>query len=226
MSKCLVVLSGGLDSTYILLKAIHDAHDVDVIIFDYGQKHRIEIDYAVSICDQLNIPNEKIHIIDLAFYNDIANSKLLSNDKLEAHVLGTMPAAFVPNRNMMFLTIAHSLATKLGIDYVFHGCCCGETTSYPDSRPDFMKALNTTLSLGNRGLENAVIYGPIQNTNKVQLWQNIFDNDWTDFIIKNTLTCYNGDTTMNDYGMGCSECQSCIARRDAYHEACYEARKT
>lgn len=148
--KCVVVFSGGQDSTTCLGLSLKTFEETHAISFFYGQKHNIELERAKAICEKLNVPHT---IIDISFFGDLVDSALTHGGNVnEKHPrLKHLPASFVPNRNMMFLTIAHAFAQKIGADYLMTGVCETDFSGYCDCRNDFIKLAEDTLNIGTYG---------------------------------------------------------------------------
>ena len=218
-TSALVLTSGGQDSATCLFWAKKHFDDVYACSFFYNQKHAHETDMAAKICETLNVSHK---LIDLSFIKDIVISDLLSggsNNYGQHSIYHNVPSSFVPYRNMFFLTAAAGWAGSLGVRDLVIGVCEVDYSGYADCRDVFIKSCEQTLNLATDDPENAIrIHTPLMNKTKAEEFAMADDMGCLDFILQNTLTCYNGDTTMNDYGMGCGKCPSCILRRDGYHE--------
>jgi len=140
MKKAVVIFSGGQDSTTCLYWAKQNFDYVEAMTFFYGQKHSIEMYCAQTICSK-----EKIRqtVIDISFLNGIVESALTS-DKLNINEVNKkgLPASFVPNRNALFITLAHAYAQKIGADNLVTGVCETDYSGYPDCRQMFIDAIN------------------------------------------------------------------------------------
>ena len=166
--KCLVVFSGGQDSTTCLGLSLKTFQETHAISFFYGQKHNIELERAKAITEKFNIPHT---IIDISFFGDLVDSALTHGGNVnEKHPrLKDLPASFVPNRNMMFLTIAHAFAQKIGADYLMTGVCETDFSGYPDCRDEFIKLAEATLNSGS-GIDIKILT-PLMWLNKAQTWK-------------------------------------------------------
>lgn len=152
IKKALVVLSGGQDSTTCLFWANHNYDEVHAITFDYGQKHRIEIDAAIKVAQIANVAShEIIHVPNIL--NSV--SPLLSNNELEEYesfeqmdtVIGNrIELTFVPMRNPFFLTVATNRAYELGCEAIITGVCEQDNANYPDCRGEFISAFESMLN--------------------------------------------------------------------------------
>jgi 7-cyano-7-deazaguanine synthase len=149
MTKCVVVLSGGQDSTTCLFYALDQDFDVHAVTFDYGQRHRREIYCAKQIAKYAGVPHEIIEIGNVLK----GTSPLVSDSELEQYShYSVLPAGvektFVPMRNQLFLTIAANRAFVLGADVLFTGVSSEDYGGYPDCRPDFIQAFEAASSWG------------------------------------------------------------------------------
>lgn len=202
-NRALVVFSGGQDSTTCLFWALEQYDHVEVITFDYGQRHRKEIEVAKEIANELNVKQHLLNTEILTSYN--ANS--LTNNDIEIDSSNDMPNTFVPGRNMLFLNIASIVAYQIGAKHIVTGVCDTDFSGYPDCRRDFVQSMNETMNLA-MDLE-FVIDTPLMTLNKKETWQLADELGQLDYIRYRTLTCYNGIL-----GDGCGVCPSCKLRAD------------
>jgi len=206
MKKAVVVFSGGQDSTTCLVKALREYDEVHAITFDYGQRHKLEIDIAKKIAKDLNIAAHKV--MDVSLLNELAISSLTRDDIPVSNELGEngLPNSFVPGRNILFLTLAGIYAYQIGAEAVITGVCETDFSGYPDCRDEFVKAINSALVLGmDRSFD---IITPLMWLNKAETWAMADYYGAFDLVRQKTLTCYNGIQ-----GDGCGDCPSCNLRR-------------
>jgi 7-cyano-7-deazaguanine synthase len=153
VKKAVVVFSGGQDSTTCLVQALAHYDEVHAITFDYGQRHREEIETARRLASALGIAAHKV--MDVTLLNELAVSALTRDDipvSCELQDNG-LPNTFVPGRNILFLTLASIYAYQVGAESVITGVCETDFSGYPDCRDEFVKALNQAVSLGlGRGI--------------------------------------------------------------------------
>ena len=212
MSKAVVVFSGGQDSTTCLVKALTEFDEVHAITFDYGQRHKLEIEVAQSLGQKLGVKAHKV--MDVGLLNELAISSLTRDDIAVSHELqeNGLPNSFVPGRNILFLTLAGIYAYQIGADVVITGVCETDFSGYPDCRDAFVKSLNDALIKGmDRDLK---IETPLMWLNKAETWALADQYSALDLVRNETLTCYNGII-----GDGCGDCPSCLLRKeglDAY----------
>ncbi len=205
MKKAVVVFSGGQDSTTCLVQALKEFDEVHAITFDYGQRHKLEIEVAQSLAKELGVTSHKV--MDVGLLNELAISSLTRDDIPVSNELqeNGLPNSFVPGRNILFLTLAGIYAYQLGAQTIITGVCETDFSGYPDCRNDFIKALNSAL---NKGMDKSFeIRTPLMWLNKAQTWALADQNGALDLVREKTLTCYNGII-----GNGCGHCPSCQLR--------------
>lgn len=210
--KVLVVMSGGQDSSTCLFWAIDKfkKENVSAVGFDYGQRHKAELECAKEICNDAGIPYE---VIPTPIINQLSANSLTRSDipVEETKPEGAPPNTFVEGRNMLFLTYAAVYAKTRGITEIVTGVCETDFSGYPDCRDIFVKSLNVTLNLAMD--YNFVIHTPLMWLDKAQTWEMADKLGVLDIIYSKTLTCYNGIK-----GEGCGHCPACTLRRRGYTE--------
>lgn len=208
--KALVVFSGGQDSTTCLFWALEQFREIEVVTFDYNQRHKLEIECAKSIAAEAGVRH---HILDMSLLNQLAPSALTRDDiEVKAGEAGGLPNTFVPGRNLMFLSFAGVLASQIGAKHIVTGVCETDFSGYPDCRDIFIKSLNVTLNLSMD--DTFVIHTPLMWLNKAETWELADQLGKLEYVREKTLTCYNGII-----GDGCGKCPSCKLRQaglDAY----------
>ena len=208
-SKALVVFSGGQDSTTCLFWALKNFNEVEVVTFDYNQRHSLEIECAKSIAIELGVRH---HILDMALLNQLAPSALTRDDiDVKDGEEGGLPSSFVPGRNLVFLTFAGILASQIDAKHIVTGVCETDFSGYPDCRDIFVKSLNVTLNLSMDS--QFVIHTPLMWIDKAETWKLADELGALDFVREKTLTCYNG--VIAD---GCGECPACKLRKRGLDE--------
>ncbi|MCA2423851.1 7-cyano-7-deazaguanine synthase QueC, partial [Vibrio alginolyticus] len=175
------------------------------ITFDYGQRHKLEIEVAQKIAKDLGVKAHKV--MDVGLLNELAISSLTRDDIPVSHELqeNGLPNSFVPGRNILFLTLAGIYAYQIGADTVITGVCETDFSGYPDCRDDFVKSMNTALV---KGMDRALtIKTPLMWLNKAETWALAYQYNALQLVRENTLTCYN-----SIIGDGCGDCPSCDLR--------------
>ncbi|MEA0554662.1 7-cyano-7-deazaguanine synthase QueC [Lysinibacillus irui] len=207
--KAIVVFSGGQDSTTCLFWAKERFKEIEAVTFDYGQRHRLEIECAKVITEELGV---KHHILDMSLLNQLAPNALTRQDiEVKDGENGELPSTFVPGRNLLFLSFAGVLASQVGAKHIVTGVCETDFSGYPDCRDIFIKSLNVTLNLSMN--DSFVIDTPLMWLNKAQTWELADQLGALEFVRERTLTCYNG--VIAD---GCGECPACNLRKKGLDE--------
>ncbi len=203
--SALVVLSGGQDSTTCLFWAKQKFDKVYAITFDYGQKHKKEIEIAREIAEQADVP---FHLMQLPFINQLGSNALTdSTIEMDAEKpIDRLPNTFVPGRNLFFLSIAAVYARQLDIKYIITGVSQTDFSGYPDCRDTFIKSLNVSLNLALE--DQFVILTPLMWMDKAETWALADKLGVLHLVRSKTLTCYNGLP-----GDGCGHCPACKLRR-------------
>ena len=216
--KAYVLLSGGQDSFVCLVWALQRFNQVEAVSINYGQRHNRELYYAGEIAKHFGI---KHTIYDIGnFITSMAESTLFNKgDHNQSHPMAQhLPASFVPNRNGIFLTIISNHAFRNNdkrINIVI-GTCETDFSGYPDCRDTYIKAKALELSLG---LDRPVsIHTPLMWLNKAQTFDMALKAQKLNELIDLTLTCYNADEQMNEWGRGCGDCPACRLRKKGYEE--------
>ena len=212
-----VVLSGGQDSVTCLGVALNLHPSVFAIGFEYGQRHAIELECAQNVCDMHGVPFKRV---SLPFMADLVTSALTTKDKSvnEKHErLTDLPASFVPNRNALFLTLAHAHAQEVGAKTIYTGVCETDYSGYPDCREEFIFAFGRAL---NKGYQADIdIETPLMFLTKGETFILSEQVGFLDAVINNSHTCYNGNHSRRwVWGYGCGECPACILRSRGYEE--------
>lgn len=202
--KAVVVFSGGQDSTTCLFWALERFEEVVAVTFDYGQRHRLEIECAQRIAKDLGVEH---HVLDMGLLSQLAPNALTRDDiPVQAGAPGELPSTVVEGRNLLFFSFAAVLAKVKGFHHLVVGVSQTDFSGYPDCRNDFIKSLNTTLNLAmDYPFE---IHTPLMWLDKSQVWGMADSMGKLSYIRENTLTCYEG--VMGD---GCGECPSCLLRK-------------
>lgn len=209
--EALVVLSGGQDSTTCLFWAKKNFENVRTVTFDYGQRHKIEIESAVKIAELAEVSNQ---IIKLSGFAAIGGNALTDDISVESDLQANgLPNTFVPGRNLIFLTYAAAYAYNFGIQDIVTGVCQTDYSGYPDCRRDTIDALVTAI---NAGMEASYrIQTPLMYLTKaeiVELAQEVGALE----ALSWSHTCYNGSFPP------CGECPACSLRAKGFEEASIE----
>jgi 7-cyano-7-deazaguanine synthase len=231
-TSALVLFSGGQDSTTCLAYALDRYERVETIAFDYGQRHRIELDARLQVLGALKqiFPQwaSKLgedHLLDLAVLGAVSETSLTRDTAFKMEASG-LPNTFVPGRNLLFLTLAAAVAYRRGLQVMVTGVCETDFSGYPDCRDDTIKAMQLALSLGMD--KRYLIETPLMWIDKAATWQLAHDLGeksgrqegglaLVNLILEHTHTCYLGDRlNRHPWGYGCGDCPACQLRARGY----------
>lgn len=203
-NKALVVFSGGQDSSTCLFWAKQQFDEVQAIAFDYGQRHRIELEAARSLAEKAGV---SLNIFRIDLLSQLTVNALTSQEmEVEKEKPDERPPnTLVEGRNMLFLTYAAIFAKSKDIHHLVTGVGQADFSGYPDCRNDFIVSLNQTLNLSMD--YPYTIHTPLMWKNKAEIWQLADELGVLELIRTETVTCYNGIK-----GDGCGECPSCKLR--------------
>jgi len=216
LSRALVIFSGGQDSTTCLAWAKNRFEQVEAITFFYGQTHEIEIQQAKKIALTLGVPH---HLMDISFYKSMVHSVLTGdagniNDQHPDNP--DLPASFVPNRNALFILLAHSFAQTIKASTLIAGLCQTDYSGYPDCRENFAKAMMQALNLGAD--TQVELKTPLMFLTKAETFALAAAEGVLELVVKESHTCYQGSAQMHPWGRGCDACPACGLRKKGYHE--------
>lgn len=214
-NKCIVLLSGGQDSTTCLYWAKQNFKQVYAIGFDYGQMHVKELEQAKKIAKQANVNYKIFNIKGLLAPSSLTEK---TDHNLKSHINEDLPASFTSGRNILFLSIVGSYASDMGINDVVTGVCQTDYSGYPDCRRTSIDAMQNVLSLAY-GNGDFRIHTPLMYLNKAETWKLAKELNCLEIIINETLTDYNGNETMNEWGMGVNDNPATELRVKGYYEA-------
>jgi 7-cyano-7-deazaguanine synthase len=219
--RALVLFSGGQDSTTCLAWALDRFGAVETVGFDYGQRHRIELDCRLAVLERMarEFPHWKAklgedHLVDLGVLGRLSDTALTRESEITFAENG-LPSTFVPGRNLIFFTFAAAIGYRRRARHLVGGMCETDYSGYPDCRDDALKALQATLSLGMD--HRFVIHTPLMWLDKAATWRLARDlggDAFTALVREETHSCYRGERTrMHDWGRGCGACPACALRR-------------
>ena len=220
----LVLFSGGQDSTVCLAWALDRYAHVETIGFDYGQRHRVELDCRQTVRHEMAAAFPQWgarlgedHVVDLSLIGQLGDTALTSDRAIEMQANG-LPNTFVPGRNLLFLTVAASLAYRRGASVLVGGMCETDYSGYPDCRDNTLKAMQVALSLGLA--TPLTLETPLMFIDKAQTWDlslSLGGPVLQDIIVEHTHTCYLGRREpLHAWGRGCGTCPACELRARGY----------
>lgn len=204
--KVIVLHSGGLDSTTCLLLANEKAHNILSLGIDYGQRSRIELDYAERQCNNLNIPRKVLKI------EWDKPERQIPFDRSIEEIRQEISSAFLPGRNAIFLTLACAEAMSIAAEEVWIGINCIDYSGYPDCRRDFLdtfkKMINIAIPSGPK------IVAPLMNLTKPEI---AIEANRLGLRQDHTWSCYRPKETKNGI-KPCGRCDACILNKYAWEQ--------
>jgi 7-cyano-7-deazaguanine synthase len=210
--KTHIILSGGADSATLAYHLADAGHSLTAISYDYGQRHRKELDSAAAIANALGIGHSIVDISGIAPL--LKGSSLTDNvDVPHGHYQAdNMLLTVVPNRNTIMLSIAWGVACSAGSEFLAYGAHAGDHFIYPDCRPDYVAQLEIALRMGTEGHrpENMRLIAPFVDWNKGRIIARGLE---LGVPYELTWTCYEGGEK------SCGKCGSCVERIEAFGQA-------
>jgi 7-cyano-7-deazaguanine synthase len=218
--RAMVLFSGGQDSATCLAWALDRFEHVETIGFDYGQRHRIELEVRTRFLSEIRAAfpqwDQRLaddHLLDLSSLGRISDTSLTTGAAI-AFADNGLPNTFVPGRNLLFLTYASAIAYRRELKHLITGVCETDYSGYPDCRDDTIKALQVALNLGME--KRFVIDTPLMWIDKAATWALAMDiggQTLVDLIVEHSHTCYQGDREhRHAWGYGCGACPACDLR--------------
>ncbi|WP_127534066.1 7-cyano-7-deazaguanine synthase QueC [Paenibacillus kobensis] len=221
--KAVIILSGGLDSTTCMGFAQESGYELYPITFDYGQRHRIELDKSHQVAEHYGVLN-RYKVIKLDFLRGIGGNALTDDaiavptdtgiEQKDAEQAGNdIPVTYVPGRNFMFLAIATSYAEAVGAEAIYIGVNALDYSGYPDCRPEFIGKVEEVMALATKvGVEGKpiTIETPLMKLTKADI---VREGARMGVPYELTTSCYNGEEE------ACGECDSCKLRLKGFKEA-------
>jgi 7-cyano-7-deazaguanine synthase len=224
--RALVLFSGGQDSATCLAWALDRFDHVETLGFDYGQRHRVELEvraaFRADIATRFPAWAPKQgddHTLKLDALAAVSDTALTRDTEIAMQADG-LPNTFVPGRNLIFLTFAAALAYRRGLRHIVTGVCETDFSGYPDCRDDTIKALQVALNLGME--RRFVLHTPLMWIDKAETWrlaERLGGAPLVDAIVEDTHTCYLGDRAhRHPWGHGCGACPACELRAKGFRE--------
>lgn len=216
MSKAVVLLSGGLDSTVSAAQAVSDGHDLVCLTARYGQRHERELQCARDVAQRLGAEEHVVLEVDLSAWGGSAltdEAIEVPTERDEEAMSSEIPATYVPARNLIFLSLATSLAEARDAEAIYIGANAVDFSGYPDCRPAFITQFERTANLGTkRAVEGEPfrVVAPLINLSKAQIVQRGVD---LEAPLELTWSCYQGGKEQ------CGVCDACQLRKKGFQEA-------
>jgi 7-cyano-7-deazaguanine synthase len=224
--RALVLFSGGQDSTTCLAWALTHHDHVETIGFDYGQRHRAELDCRIALRHRLaELRSDwarrlgEDHLLGVEVLGQLGASAMTDDIAIAMQADG-LPNTFVPGRNLLFFTLAAALAYRRGLNVLAGGMSQTDYSGYPDCRDNTLKALQVALSLGiDRPL---TLETPLMWRDKADTWElarELGGAALVEVVRTGTHTCYlNQRDTLHAWGYGCGACPACVLRAQGHQE--------
>lgn len=218
--KAIVLLSGGQDSTVCLFWALDKFDSVEAVGFDYGQKHRQELEQANKIAELAGVSYTIFDTRNLLFGSSLVDH---TQDVSDPHEINAdLPSSFTAGRNLLFLTLAASYGFNTGVFDIITGICETDYSGYPDCRENFRASAQVAISLALGA--DVRIHAPLMYLSKAETWRlaaDLSDQDRNvvEIVRTMTLTDYNGDMTENEWGFGKINNPASMLRAKGYLEA-------
>lgn len=209
MKKAIAIVSGGLDSVTLAYWLKNKGYDLHILSFNYGQRHKKELEFAIKTAKTLNA---KFDVIDLANLGNLLKGSSLTDD-IEVpdghYAAENMKSTVVPNRNAIMLAIAYGIAVSENSDVVATGVHSGDHFIYPDCRPEFIKSFDVMSKLANEGFGNGnlQVIAPFMNMGKHDI---VRIGSELGVSYEDTWSCYKG------LEKHCGTCGTCIERQEAF----------
>jgi len=216
--KAICLLSGGLDSSTCLALARRDGFECHALSFDYGQRHKIELECAARVAMSLGAAEHRVIRFDLRQFGGSALTSNLAVPKgrTAEEMGGDIPVTYVPARNTIFLSFALAWAETLEASDIFIGVNALDYSGYPDCRPEFIAAFERMANLATKaaveGRTHIALHAPLINLSKAEIVK-LADELGLDFAL--THSCYDPGPG----GRACGACDSCLLRRKGFEEA-------
>jgi len=227
MAKCVAIVSGGMDSMTMVKLLQYEEHEVNMISFNYGQRHVKELDFAQLYAIDNSLRHE---IINLQVLTDLISDSVLTDHDREVpdglYNEETMKLTVVPNRNMIMLSIATGWAVTLGAEFVAAGIHAGDHFIYPDCRPVFAHSMNQTMKYATEGFSSFPERGPGPGSTEVWRGNALFTpflnmgkhdiarlGDKLGVDYRMTWSCYKAGE------IHCGRCGTCTERKEAFRLA-------
>ena len=223
-NRALVLFPGGQYSTVPRAWALPRCAAAETVGFDYGQRHRVELDCRLTIRDKIPALSQDYaarlgpdHLLDLKALGAISETALTRDTEI-AFAESGLPTTFVPGRNLIFLSFAAALAYRRNCRHIVLGVCETDYSGYPDCRDDTIKAMQVALGLGLE--RRLVLRTPLMWRDKAQtfaLAARLGGRPLLDLVVEDSHSCYLGDrATRHDWGFGCGHCPACELRAKGY----------
>lgn len=216
MSKAVVLLSGGLDSSTVLAMARERGYETVALTFDYGQRHDKEVECARAVAEALGASDHVVLSLQLGPLLDSSltrTDRALPEGRSRTEIDSGVPDTYVPSRNIIFLSMAASIAESIGAEAVFIAANAVDFSGYPDCTPEFVDAFQRVMDVGTKaGKEGRPVRveAPVINMTKAQI---VKEAVRLGVPLALTWSCYGGGDR------ACGRCDSCLLRLEGFRQA-------
>lgn len=215
--KAVILVSGGLDSATVMAMAREAGHELHALSFDYGQRHRFELESARRVCEANAVASRVVFPVDTRIFRGSAltNEIPVPHQRSDEEISDGIPVTYVPARNTIFLAVALGLAESIGANDLWIGVNAVDYSGYPDCRPEFIEAFERMANLATKaGVEGTQIrvHTPLISLTKADIIRRGLELG-VDYGL--THSCYDPDAN----GLSCGECDSCVLRLRGFAEA-------
>jgi 7-cyano-7-deazaguanine synthase len=216
--RAICLLSGGLDSATCLAIARQEGYECYCLSFDYGQRHRIELQAAARVAEQLGAAEHRVVQIDLRAFGGSALTADIEvpKQRSESTIGSGIPVTYVPARNTIFLSFALAFAEVARASAIFIGVNAVDYSGYPDCRPEFIHAFETLANLatkaGVEGTTHLTVHTPLMKMTKADIVRKAVE---LGVELRFTHSCYDPAAD----GSSCGACDACILRQKGFEDA-------
>lgn len=207
-NQAVCLVSGGLDSCVLATMMSRRGTNVSALAFDYGQRHRRELESAKEIAKAIQVP---LRVLDMRWFASLIPASSQTDSAVEVprghYAAESMKTTVVPNRNMVMLSIAAAHALAIKAEAIAIAAHAGDHTIYPDCRDDFMQAFIACARMGSWGAESLHLYRPFVQASKADIVRIGAEYDAPMHL---SYSCYEGGQTH------CGRCGTCVERREAF----------
>jgi len=215
MTRAAVLLSGGLDSAVAAAWAVAAGRKVSALSVDYGQRHRVELDSARRVAQELRLAEHRVVTVDLRALGGSALTDAIAVPRHRQEIGTDIPVTYVPARNAVLLSLLAGFAEVVGASHLIIGANVQDYSGYPDCRPEFLRAFGEALRLGTRaGVSGEALRvdAPLLHLSKAGI---VRLGVALGLDVGLTLSCYDPPAA----GVHCGACDACRLRRRAFEEA-------